>query len=85
MLMERFLETLVSWVLGILGVFSVALLISLPFLWWADYKRPTFTLKKDDWVCTQMKTVHYTQMIMAGKVMVPMVQTREECIQWTAK
>lgn len=64
-------------VLGVIAFGAVAL--------YQDSKRPTFELKKGDWICSAQRTEYHTVMIPSGKVLVPIVQTTEVCDQWSRR
>lgn len=58
----------------------------LPWMVYAENQSPDLaTLKKNEWTCSQSHTVVTTTMIMAGKTMVPVVTSHQECDQYNKK
>lgn len=55
-------------------------LILCPVLYFiTDSKESSFSLEKKDWVCTESHKYLTTQMMLVGKVMVPMTTTHTMC------
>jgi hypothetical protein len=58
-----------------------AMLIFLGFVAWDDYHADKYEIRKDEWSCTQHKTV--PSFMFVGKVMVP--TSRQECVAYERK
>jgi hypothetical protein len=73
------ISAMLDWLTALfLGFLAVA------FVWWLAHwvvtaERPTFSLQKDEWQCTQTAEEEYRT--IAGKV--PITRTRTVCIQWS--
>ncbi len=48
-----------------------------------DAERPTITIKKDDWTCTQAVKRSSTTYVQTGQVMNPITTTYDDCVQYT--
>lgn len=84
-ILEWFGLHILPWILIIM---VSVLIVAIPFgisAWYKDSKRPTFDLKKDDWVCTKFHREASTYYITVGKVLLPQTTTTEVCDQWTRK
>ena len=76
---EWLLDNIVPWiVLGTLGA-TLALACVALYIFAADYNKPTFSLRKDEWTCTSSEK--RTTMVMSGKILIPVTNT--VCLQWT--
>jgi hypothetical protein len=69
------MDTLFDWLMGL----AVALIVILVgFMLWDTVTADTFTLRKDEWKCTEYRDI--TTFILAGKVLVPTVN--RQCQAW---
>ena len=84
------LDKFMDWVEGPMNVMMIGMIIfiliaffvGIPLGIWAlinDYNKPTFSLQKDAWHCTNAHLE--TTMIMVGKVLVP--SHTNICDQWS--
>jgi hypothetical protein len=88
--MDDFLDFLVmKLMLPVIVILLVLLLyVGLPYAFYSCYQKSkeiTFSLGKDDWDCTKHNVFTTTTSVMSGKIMVPIVQLHDECIQWSHK
>lgn len=44
---------------------------------------PQITLLEPEWTCTDIKVKQIHAVMSAGKAVVPITRTKNECIQWT--
>lgn len=78
------LEWLFDYILPWFILFAIFIVI--PFMAFSIYyasNKPNFTLAKQEWHCSKNKTYTTTTMVLSGKVMVPLIQTINECVQWS--
>lgn len=59
--------------------------IFLPYYFFIECRKPTFSLKKNEWSCSKEYEYTTSNMILVGKVIVPQVITHHDCIQWNKK
>ncbi len=61
---------------------KVALFALLPALAGCDPVAEV-TIRADEWICSKVARQESTIPLIAGKAVVPQVQSRLECVQWT--
>lgn len=84
--MDSFIEFLLfKIVIPFSVIFVIALIIALPISIYYDSKEPKFFLEKKDWICMQEHTYLATTMVPSGRIMIPIVTTHKDCIQWNKK
>lgn len=69
-------------------LFTTVLVLSVPILLYCCYqdsKSPTFTLSKNEWVCTNEHVYTTMTPVLVGKVMVPMQQVHRDCTQYNKR
>lgn len=85
----NFVEWLLNYIIVPTTIFLLVILfIGVPVAFYfgiQDSRKPTFSLKKDEWSCTKVHEYTTQNMIMVGKVMVPQRVTHNDCIQWSKK
>lgn len=82
-ILDRFMSGFLVFVMAVL-VILVLVLIPVVFIRECkDSKKPTFELKKSEWVCANEIERTTTVMMMVGKVMVPTFRSHKECTQWS--
>lgn len=80
-LREAAMETILKIVTVIVGAVVIGVFAMMAYGFHTESSRPTFELKKDDWVCTATHKQQYVMLV--GKVMVP--QWRNVCDIWERK
>ena len=48
-----------------------------------EAERPTITIKKAEWICTQAVKRSSTTYVQTGQVMNPITTTYDDCVQYT--
>lgn len=82
---DFFVDHIMNWVM-LLCIMTIPVSIAfIGYELWMDSHAPEFSLKKDEWRCAQQYPHTVTTMIMSGKVMVPIVYTHMECVEWVRK
>jgi len=77
------------WWLDHFGYFLLGFVVLVGFLiafsFYKESKRPSFSLKKDDWICTKYKKESSTSYIMIGNILTPITTENDVCVQWSKK
>lgn len=60
-------------------IFSIGFLFLFGWCVFQDSKKPTFSLKKEDWTCTEYHYETQTTYIYVNKVMIPQITTHSVC------
>lgn len=50
-----------------------------------EAKRPTISLAKDEWYCSETKTVYRQTTSVVGKLIIPQTTREEVCINYSRK
>lgn len=71
----------------VIGVACVCVIVFLGVLLYRDITTPhdTFTLRTDQWECTQRTSRTWTTLVPVGKVLVPVVNSHRVCTQWSER
>ena len=84
-ILDWFIDNVFGWLLiGGIVILAVIIVIA-PIAIYADSQRPEFSLKKDEWTCTQFVERASTTYVQSGNVMVPITSYSKHCTQWSEK
>jgi fatty acid desaturase len=67
------------WLMAVLVLFVFILVVGVT----VDAERPTITIKKADWTCTQAVKRSSTTYVQTGQVMNPITTSYDDCVQYT--
>jgi hypothetical protein len=91
--LDSFMDWSIAWVMGPLMVIltlalGAAMFIGIPwgiYAWITYTPSETFTLRFDQWACTEHVTRDVTTHVLVGKVLVPTTSRQRVCTQWSEK
>lgn len=86
--MDAFIDFMLSKLLmpGFVILAAVLLFVGVPVVAlsaYIDSKSPSFSLRKDQWSCSASVERSTTTYVQSGKVMVPVTNYYNHCVQWT--
>lgn len=81
----RFFDDALGWIIVTSTVVVVVLIAWIFWSVWSDSQRPTFELKRDDWICTKSENHTRLQPTLAGKVTTLVPVTTTVCIEYTRR
>lgn len=78
-------EYVMPWVMIGFGVLLIAGVIAFIVALITWISSDSFSLRKDDWICTASHVEEVTTYVKSGDVQVPITSEYDECDQWSKK
>lgn len=85
LIIDSFIENIFPWLVIFFVAGIIAFIPACAYFVYQDSKKPTFTLKKDDWLCAGFREYNSTTYVKSGNVIVPITNHHKYCVQWNHK
>lgn len=77
-------KVIIGVIVFLVGIFFLAVGVA-GYAMFSEAKRPTISLVKDEWYCSETKTVYHQTTSVVGKLIIPQTTREEVCINYSRK